>query len=216
MQKINVLFRKQYTDRIGMIYNEVHRGSEWVLHGEGVATVKFDGSCCLIRDGKLYKRFDRKLSKHASQLRKKGQQGPWKLEDFKDCPEGWEPCEKDPNQYTGHWPGWLPVGNGPEDQYHREAFENGHHFGDGTYELVGPKVQRNLYKLARHELWRHGSEEVNVPRNFEGVREWLSEHSLEGLVFHHPDGRKAKIRRKDFGLSWGFISRPATPRKDPG
>ena len=25
---------------------------------------------------------------------------------------------------------------------------------------------------------------------------------IEGIVWHHPDGRMAKIKRRDFGLSW--------------
>lgn len=37
---------------------------------------------------------------------------------------------------------------------------------------------------------------------FDGLREWLTSHPVEGLVFHHPDGRLAKIKRRDFGLRW--------------
>lgn len=32
--------------------------------------------------------------------------------------------------------------------------------------------------------------------------DWLTSHEEEGLVFHHPDGRLAKLRRKDFGIKW--------------
>jgi hypothetical protein len=34
----------------------------------------------------------------------------------------------------------------------------------------------------------------------EGLREFLAAHDVEGVVFHHPDGRKAKIKKRDFGL----------------
>jgi hypothetical protein len=40
--------------------------SMWVVEGEGVATVKFDGSSVLIEDGKIFKRMDRKLTKNFS------------------------------------------------------------------------------------------------------------------------------------------------------
>jgi hypothetical protein len=46
----------------------------------------------------------------------------------------------------------------------------------------------------------------HVPRDFEGLRSFLKTldsrfspgHLAEGIVFHHPDGRRAKIKRKDF------------------
>jgi hypothetical protein len=63
-------------------------------------------------------------------------------------------------------------------------------------------VQRGRYGLERHELWRHGRDVVEVTRTREAILEWLTRHDHEGLVFHHPDGRTAKVRRKDFGLKW--------------
>ena len=27
-------------------------------------------------------------------------------------------------------------------------------------------------------------------------------HVVEGIVWHHPDGRMVKIKRKDFGFKW--------------
>jgi hypothetical protein len=40
----------------------------------------------------------------------------------------------------------------------------------------------------------------DVPRDFDGLRDWLSLVNIEGLVWHHPDGRMAKIKLRDFGL----------------
>lgn len=153
----------------------------WVMDGEGTATIKHDGTSCMIEGGVLHARFDAKHGKTA--------------------PEGWIACEPQPDPVTGHWPGWLPVGAGdPATKWHREAFDAT--LPDGTYELVGPKVQRNRYGLAQHELWRHGSVIVEVERTREALLDWLTSHDEEGLVFHHPDGRMAKLRRKDFGLPW--------------
>lgn len=178
MQKIKTVF---------VIDRETHRATEtvyadWVLEGEGHATIKWDGTSVRIKDGVMYKRYD---AKHG-----------------KIPPVGFEPAEDKPDPVTGHWPGWVKISEtAPEDKYHREAF--GGDLEDGTYELVGPKIQGDLYKLDRHELVRHGAEIVEVERTREGILEWLTTHEHEGLVFHHPDGRMAKIRKKDFGLPWG-------------
>ena len=40
----------------------------------------------------------------------------------------------------------------------------------------------------------------DAPRTFDALREWLAGHDIEGVVFHHPDGRMAKIKLRDFGL----------------
>jgi hypothetical protein len=153
---------------------------QWVIDGEGVATIKHDGTSCMVRDGQLFRRFDAKRGR--------------------TLPEGFEPCEEAPDANTGHWPGWVPVGDGPADKFHREAFFTA--LPNGTYELVGPRIQGNRYSLDRHALWEHGREIVEVGRTREAILTWLEDHEGEGLVFHHPDGRMAKIRRKDFGLRW--------------
>jgi hypothetical protein len=199
MQKIKSLFKRDYQGS-RQVFDEVVPGSEWVQNGEGVATIKQDGTSCLIRNGKLYKRYDRKLNDQAMRRKKKGHTGPWELTDYKSAPEGWEAAEPEPDETTGHWPGWLPVGDTPDDQWHCEAFDSS--LPDGTYELVGPKIQGNLYNLEKHELWKHGSEITDAPRNFAELKEWFQSHVIEGIVWHHPDGRMVKIKRKDFGLKW--------------
>ena len=32
----------------------------------------------------------------------------------------------------------------------------------------------------------------------EGLAEWLTARRYEGIVWHHPDGRMAKLKRRDF------------------
>lgn len=180
MKKIPSLFKRDYEGN-RQIYNEVVEGCQWVLNGEGTPTIKYDGTACMVRDYILYKRYD-----------VKGNRKP---------PDGWEPCEPAPNEHTGHWPGWVPVSDGSEDQWFREAFTGTE--GNGTYELVGPKVQGNPYGLIYHYLWRHGDKIIEGdPRTFEDIRSFLDEMWMEGIVWHHPDGRMAKIKRRDFGLPW--------------
>lgn len=193
MQKIPTIFIRDFDGDPSKVLPEPNPETAWVFAGEGRATVKLDGTACLLRGGQLFKRYDAKKGRNP--------------------PPGFEPCDPEPDRNTGHWPGWLPIGDGPEDRYHREALEDLESATpppeNGTYELVGPKVQSNPYRLATHLLWRHGAGEglQSPPLSFEGLRAFLASGPLagdpiEGIVWHHPDGRMAKIKRRDFGLPW--------------
>jgi hypothetical protein len=189
MEKIISLYMRNYNgDRL--VRDEIVSGAEWVIADEGIATRKHDGTCCLMRGGRLYKRYDAKRGKTP--------------------PAAFEPAQ-DPDPITGHWPGWLPVSDVPEDQWHRDGLRNTvEAWGtvvDGTYELVGPRIQNNTEGFYEHRLIRHGSVVLDdsferVPRDFAGIKGYLTTHVLEGIVWHHPDGRMVKIKRRDFGLSW--------------
>ncbi|TWU59556.1 DUF5565 family protein [Crateriforma conspicua] len=190
MRKIQSLFCRNYeTDR--KIRDEIVPGSEWAANGEGTPTRKYDGTCCMIRDGKLWKRYEVKKGKKP--------------------PAGFEPAtEPDPN--TGKQQGWVAVGDDNADRWHREALEKGEdHRGlplhDGTYELCGPKVQGNPEKFDEHVLVPHGCEIlIDVPTTFDGIREYLETHDIEGIVWHHRDGRMVKIKGKDYGIRRGSVS----------
>ena len=177
MKKIPSLFQRNYdTDKL--VRNEVVPGSEWVLNGEGVATAKWDGTSCLIQDGILYKRYDAKNGKTP--------------------PPDFIPAqEADP--VTGHWPGWVPA-HPMQDKYHFEAFM-AQHYEDGTYELCGPKINGNPERLDKHQLLAHGKYiMVDFPRTYDQIKDALENTDIEGIVWHHPDGRMVKIKKKDFGF----------------
>ena len=199
MKKIKTVFRIERDAK--MVTRDVLAGQEWVLAGEGIATIKFDGTAAMVEDGHLFKRYDRKLEKRFAKKRRGDASFTVNVDMFKAAPVGFRPTEAEPDLKTGHWPGWLPVSDGPEDRWFNEAWATGD-FANGTYELVGPKVQGNLYGLTQHELWRHGSKTVDIERTFDAIKDWLEANKAEGLVFHHPDGRMAKIRRKDFQMAW--------------
>jgi len=183
MKKIPTMFERDWNGDRSRVVNQVHEDCGWVLAGEGRATRKLDGTCCMVRAGKLYKRRE--------------------LRDGDAVPPNFE--EADHDAETGKTVGWMPVGDGPEDRYYREAFaEEGPALQNGTYELIGPKVQGNPENWIGHQLIFHGSiAEDDVPRTFEGLREWLATQDIEGIVFHHPDGRMAKVKLRDFGLKRG-------------
>lgn len=210
MKKIISLFKRDY-EGTRLVYNEVVEGAEWVINGEGIATEKFDGTCCMIKGGRLYKRYDRKPSKTTKRKAKKDKYYVWGKSDFPDAPDNWIAAESEPNLNTGHWPGWLPVdANNPSDKWHISGLlawannpEKSIKPPDGTYELVGEKVQGNPYSLKGHELWRHGSIQLmSGIRSYDGIFAYLLEHEIEGIVWHHSDGRMVKIKRRDFGLDW--------------
>lgn len=184
MKKIISLFQRNY-DGDRLVRNELVPGAEWVVAGDGVATRKLDGTCCLWSEGKLWKRYELKAGKPAP---------PWFM------------SSQEQDRITGNVPGWVPVGDGPEDRWHREALSL---FGDAlmegcSYELCGPRINGNPERYPTHVLMRHGMELLEeCPRSFEGLFEYLCCNDIEGVVWWHPDGRMVKIKGKDFGLRRG-------------
>lgn len=187
MKKMTSLFVRDYIAKHkASARNEYSPGTEWVQAGLGFATVKLDGTCCMIKDGALFKRYD---AKHGKQP-----------------PAGFIPCQESPDPISGHWPGWLVVGDEPESRWHREAFaaKLPTEWLDGTYELVGPKIAGNKERFDHHELDRHGAYVFSAgpPRDFEGLKEWFQHNHVEGIVWHSPTGEMVKIKRSDFGMEW--------------
>jgi len=178
MKKIETLFEREGKGRSFMAVDRVAPGCEWVIAGEGVATRKWDGTCCAVIGGKLYKRID------------------WNA-DLGPTPDSWIHHDFDPAQRTGH--GWLPISDDPGDSWHREAWRwQAGALADGTYELCGPRIQGNPEGFERHTLVMHGLHQIDAPRTFDGLRAFLRTLPHEGIVWHHPDGRMAKIKRSDF------------------
>lgn len=212
MKKIPCLFEREVGEdgqfnRLVIDQPNSQADVQWVLDGEGIATKKYDGTCCYINPaGKLYKRYDAKIDK--------------KTGDFKTPPENFLPAQS-PDKITGHWPGWVPVDfEAKSDQRHVEAFDNligmskqtekrslfGAGVRPGTYELIGPKVNGNPENVDSHILVYHGDVIYNsFPRTFDEIRERLIVLNVEGVVFHRKPGAMfgndmVKIRLADFGL----------------
>ena len=67
-------------------------------------------------------------------------------------------------------------------------------------ELETLKVGDELEVFIERLESKHGEVILDCPRDFDGLKEWLTTKDMEGIVFHHPDGRMCKIKKTDFGL----------------
>lgn len=183
MKKIPTIFERDWEGDRSMVLDKPAPGTEWVFNGEGVPTQKLDGTCCMIRGGQLFRRRETTAEK----LKNKP------IADFEAVSVDY---------MTEKVVGWVPVGDGPEDKYHREAMDES--LADGTYELIGPKIQGNPEGADTHRLVAHNAEELIIrdvlERTFGGIKRFLAPRDFEGIVFHHPDGRMAKIKKRDFGM----------------
>jgi hypothetical protein len=187
MKKIPTLFVRDPEDR-RYVTPDVTPGCEWVIRGEGIATRKYDGTCVLVRrDG---------LAVHAFARRE--------VKPGKTPPDGF--VEVDHDTTTGKTMGWEPAGQSGYARWIEEAIVNADEDGDvltpGTYELVGPKVQGNPEGYPTHRLLAHDEAESypHAPMGdpYEDVAALMADFPHEGIVWHHPDGRMAKIKVRDF------------------
>ena len=176
MRKIRTLFEHDPLDR-RHVMPSVTPGCEWVMRGEGRATVKWDGTCVYYDGERWWVRREVKPDKTP--------------------PRWYWPLQTDP--VTGKTVGWEPAEQSGFAKFLHEAAD-GREWGEGTYELCGPKINGNPDELAVHKLIRHGGLKVVVPDHlsFNSIRDTVLGMSNEGIVWHHPDGRMAKIKRRDF------------------
>lgn len=154
---------------------------------------------CAIIDGEFYKRYDAKNGK--------------------PVPEGAIKCQEEADPVTGHLPCWVKVDpNDPADKWFVNAKNNNdspvHVFyraqlGDRTYEAVGKHFNSNPYNMEHDILIPHGTDVItnelgpDWSRTFEGIKKYLEENYIEGIVFWKDGEPKCKIKRSDFGFSWG-------------
>ena len=192
MKKIPTLFERVYENhKVVDVLPNVTEGMQWVLDGEGIATVKIDGSCCAIINGEFYKRYDAKKGKKP--------------------PVGAIPC-CEPDEITGHHPHWVKVDkNNPADMWFCRAYYVATDEGlvkleDGTYEAIGKHFNGNPYNKKYDTLVKHGEWIINesyLERTFEGIKDWLWRNcDKEGIVFWKDGEPKCKIKRTDFGFEW--------------
>jgi hypothetical protein len=183
MEKIPTIFDRGDDFKV---VNKPRKGCEWVFAGEGRATEKIDGTNVrlTVRVGKVVR-----VEKRRNPTKQQKQQG---------IIDGWY---VDADEY------------GKDDKWIFEAVKGtdvaGWPDGEHSVEALGPSIQGNPLGLPTHRCVPFNLEipvYENVPRSYDGLREFLTNvdsrfspgHPAEGIVFHHPDGRRAKIKRKDF------------------
>lgn len=189
MKKIPTLFERVYENhKVVDVLPKVTEGMEWVLAGEGTATTKIDGSCCAILNGEFYKRYDAKKGKKV--------------------PAGAVKCQEEADPVTGHLPCWVKCDrDDPADQWFWSAYDHAaedcpDELQDGTYEAIGKHFRNNSYHLDHDVLVPHGRDMIEVERTFDGIKKYLEDHYIEGIVFWKDGVPQCKIKRSDFGFKW--------------
>jgi hypothetical protein len=208
LSKINTIFEYVYDERGRPTGKTIDKLVEDLKNTTNIkVTAKMDGTCCLIKDGKIYARQD--------------------VKDIIKAPEDWFPTcgiEKDKG---GHIIGFRPLDVKKGDKWHLMAIENEkarflefsnsskkfyytikniNEFNGKTCELVGPHVNGNKHQLSKHAYIIHGCVEVNAPWNtHKDIQEWLDNDGIiyEGIVLHNFDNNKLyKCHRGHLGGSF--------------
>ncbi len=219
MKKIPNLFERDWNGNKSRVLPELHKDADvaWVLAGEGIPTVKWDGSAVMVNAwGVLFVRYDWKFNK--------------KTKKKPPMPNGFIPSQ-DADPVTGHHPGWIPAFGNPAAKWHLEALENyrklnGDPKNGTTLEAVGPHHQTNPYHLDEDFLFCHGQDPIQELVGFSyggpnskieafhnALKTFLSKfhfkrrpmtraQTIEGIVWHHPDGRMVKALASDLGIEW--------------
>lgn len=183
MEKIPTLFERN--DRF-KVTPAVREECAWVLEGQGRATEKLDGMNVrlTIRAGTLV-RLEKRRNPDKAQ-KKLGIRDGWYVDTHADDPADRYLLQAAANTDVSDWPD-----------------------GEHAAEAMGPKIQGNPLNLERLHCVPFNldiPDYTGIPLTFEGLRDHLKQldsryrpgQLAEGIVFHHPDGRRAKIKRKDF------------------
>lgn len=179
MDKILTAFVRNPQD-MRLVTREVTPGCEWAIAGEGVPTVKRDGTNV---------RVDIKAGKIITMWKRKN------------------PTREE--KAAGAEPGYTPINpDDPADKHMLDAIKGTDIFnwpdGEWPCEALGPKIQGGVemnkptlypFKMAPELLTEN-------PRTFDELKAFFEKNIIEGIVWHHEDGRMAKIKRRDFGLEW--------------
>jgi hypothetical protein len=188
MEKIPTMFERDDHFRV---IDRPRAECAWVFGGEGTPTEKLDGTNVrlTVRSGQV--------------VRVEKRRNPSKVQKQQGIVDGWY---VDTDEYSAE-DKWILLAA-------RNTDVSGWPDGEHACEALGPRVQGNPLDLADHlcvpfnlDVPVYG----DVPRSYDGLRDLLATlesryapgHPAEGIVFHHPDGRRAKIKRKDFPVRAG-------------
>ncbi|WP_233599242.1 RNA ligase family protein [Amycolatopsis sp. WAC 01375] len=183
MEKIPTLFER---DERFHVVDRPRAECAWVFEGAGVGTEKLDGT-------------NVRLTVRAGQVvRVEKRRNPSKAQKQQGIVDGWY-VDTDSESADDKWI-LAAAGN-----TNVSAWPDGEH----PSEALGPRIQGNPLGLEEHRCVPFDFQAPalpEVPRSYHELRDFLATldsrfspgHTAEGVVFHHPDGRRAKIKRKDF------------------
>lgn len=154
---------------------------QWVVDGQGFATRKYDGACVMFDGEHWWSRREVKPGKAA--------------------PFNYAVVNFD--EVTGKTMGWEPAEQSAFWKHLAATIEDIVLPVPGTYEFCGPKVNGNPEGFDKHVLVSHEDAYPlrGAPRTYEELARFLAvlgAQGYEGIVWHHPDGRMAKLKVRDF------------------
>lgn len=185
MDKIPTIFERGDDFRV---VNRPRPGCEWVFAGEGLPTEKLDGTNIrlTIRSG-LCVRVEKRRNPDKAQ-KARGIVDAWYVDADESSPGDRWIFDAVKSTSVTDWPD-----------------------GEHSAEALGEHIQGNPLGLSGHlcvpfNLRIPAFDASTVGRSYATLQSFLGEadslfspgHPPEGIVFHHPDGRRAKIKRKDF------------------
>src|SRR6478609_6402988 len=209
MQKIPTVFLRDEND-MRRLTHTVHPACQWVIDGEGTATRKYDGTCGMLDErGHWWMRREVKPGKpipekfvEVNHDKATGKLMGWVPSD----PQGYGHPMIDALDITGVAKDLALSGApGAFKDVMREASKD---LAPGTYELIGPKINGNPENCERHQLIPHKQALVlendlyKPPYSFEALQHFVlwavTDLGFEGVVWHHKDGRMAKLKGRDY------------------
>lgn len=185
MKKIPTVLVRDPNNRAKVLL-EVTPGCEWVFLGEGVPTRKYDGTCVMQDpDGAWWARREVKAGR--------------------PTPTGYLSVGYD--EVTGKTVGWEPIGQSSFHRFFEEALwlagDPDNPTGvERTFELCGPKINGDPERFGQHQLIEHSRAEPIADGNPADPEDAIRivrdlPPGVEGIVWHHPDGRMAKLKVRD-------------------
>jgi hypothetical protein len=192
MRKIPTIFKRDIPlqadkrPRGHPVIDEQNPQCQWVFYGSCVATEKLDGTNVrlTVRNGTVVR--VEKRRNPSKQQKKDGILDPWYVDaNIENASDKWIFAAVDGTDTST-----IPD-------------------GEHCCEALGPKINGNPLGLEKHVCVPFDLDPpvyFDVPTEFDALRDWMENvdsvfspgHKIEGIVFHHEDGLRAKIKRKDF------------------
>lgn len=189
MEKIPTIFKRDFNNN-GKITRDYDDHVEGFVYEEALPTEKMDGTNV------------RLTVRNHTLVRLEKRRNPDKIQKAKGILEPWY---VDADEFDA------------SDKYMWEAARNTDlsALEDGEYsgEALGPSIQGNPLKLDKHTVFLFSVDSIlrnyvftDAPHTYDELKEWLPKQKskfgndcfIEGIVWHHPNGRMAKIKAKDF------------------